>query len=298
MPAKTGEEREWMAHSGINPFLGWASGSSEGHGPLASQHSNRRFFEFFEICRTFQAREFLRRQFPKFFQSSSKISVRRWSKLEGEEKSGMNDSQTHAQWFLAPYCIGAKLRSLRTEKRLTLARLAAETSLSTALLSKLETDRMLPTLSTLATICRVYGVGLGHFFCDPAEHLLSVTRNVAGQGRGRSPEEGTRVPLNPSLTQRKLDAAMVHLPPGSHTPEVYSNVERAMLVYVLDGELQMDVGGLRETLSAGDCAYLESDLPTTWGSVGDGDCRLLTVVAKPPSSREFQASATEGSRLD
>lgn len=44
---------------------------------------------------------------------------------------------SYAQWALAPYCIGLKLRALRTQKRLTLARLSAETGLSTALLSKL-----------------------------------------------------------------------------------------------------------------------------------------------------------------
>lgn len=44
-------------------------------------------------------------------------------------------------------------KALRTEKRLTLSRLAAETGYSTALLSKLETDRMVPTLHTLTSIC-------------------------------------------------------------------------------------------------------------------------------------------------
>jgi hypothetical protein len=39
----------------------------------------------------------------------------------------LDKSLSHTQWFLAPYCIGMKLHSLRTEKRLTLARLAAET---------------------------------------------------------------------------------------------------------------------------------------------------------------------------
>ena len=42
------------------------------------------------------------------------------------------------------YSIGPKLRALRMQKGLTLSRLAAETGLSTALLSKLETDRMIP----------------------------------------------------------------------------------------------------------------------------------------------------------
>ena len=56
----------------------------------------------------------------------------------------MSKTVSYAHWALEPYCIGTKLRSLRTRKRLTLSRLAVETGLSTALLSKLETDRMIP----------------------------------------------------------------------------------------------------------------------------------------------------------
>ena len=79
----------------------------------------------------------------------------------------MANTQSNSRWTLEPYCIGVKLRALRTQKRLTLSRLAIETGLSTALLSKLETDRMTPTLPTLANICRVYGVGLSYFFTEP-----------------------------------------------------------------------------------------------------------------------------------
>jgi transcriptional regulator with XRE-family HTH domain len=79
---------------------------------------------------------------------------------------------------LEAYSIGPKLRALRTQKGLTLSRLAAETALSTALLSKLETDRMIPTLPTLASLCRVFGVGLGFFFADAGKHSLSITRKL------------------------------------------------------------------------------------------------------------------------
>jgi transcriptional regulator with XRE-family HTH domain len=187
---------------------------------------------------------------------------------------------SHSQWFLAPYCIGMKLRSLRTEKRLTLARLAAETGLSTALLSKLETDRMVPTLPTLATICRIYGVGMGHFFSEPVEHSLSVTRKVSSQGRGRSTDSAISIPLNPGSPDRKMEACLVDLTPGAAAAEPEIHADGALLVYVVDGRLHLDVGGMRETLEAGDCAYLESDLPLAWGAAGKQRCRLLTVTPK------------------
>jgi transcriptional regulator with XRE-family HTH domain len=191
----------------------------------------------------------------------------------------MTKTVSHTRWFLAPYCIGAKLRSLRVEKRLTLARLAAETGLSTALLSKLETDRMLPTLTTLATICRVYGVGLGHFFRDSKEHSLSVTRKVTSQGRGRGSDPAARIPLNPGVPNRAMDACLVDLPAGSAVAEAEVHAEGALLVYVIDGHLLLDVGGMRETLDPGDCAYLESDLLLAWGAAGKQRCRLLAVTS-------------------
>jgi len=185
---------------------------------------------------------------------------------------------SQVQWFLAPYCIGMKLRSLRTEKKLTLARLSAETGLSTALLSKLETDRMTPTLATLATICKVYGVGLGHFFSEAKEHSLSVTRRVSNQGRGRSTDSGNRIPLNPGVPGRRMDAWLVDLAPGTVAPEPQISEQGALLVYVLDGRLHLDVGGMRENLETGDCLYLESDLPLAWGASGKQRCRVLTVT--------------------
>ena len=110
----------------------------------------------------------------------------------------MTKTVSYAQWSLEPYCIGLKLRALRTQKRLTLSRLASETGLSTALLSKLETDRMIPTLPTLATISRVYGVGMSHFFAEPAQHTLSITRKAHLQSDGRGLEAVKFTPLNAS----------------------------------------------------------------------------------------------------
>jgi transcriptional regulator with XRE-family HTH domain len=210
--------------------------------------------------------------------------------LPAEKNGSMAKAISHAQWFLAPYCIGMKLRSLRTEKRLTLARLSAETGLSTALLSKLETDRMTPTLTTLATICRVYGVGLGHFFSEPTEHSLSVTRRVTHQGRGRASEAGARIPLNPGVAGRRMDACLVDLAPGAAAAGPEAGGESALLIYVLDGRLHLDVGGMRETLETGDCAYLESDLPLAWSAAGKLSCRILTVT---PSAKDAQNEAAQ-----
>src|SRR5215469_14544193 len=153
----------------------------------------------------------------------------------------MSNSPSYARWSLEPYCIGMKLRALRTQKRLTLSRLAAETGLSTALLSKLETERMIPTLPTLATICRVYGVGLSHFFAEPARHRLSITRKAHLQASSRGTESVKVIPLNYAEGSH-IRAQMIELPPGGSS--VAMNVPRDTngLLYVLEGKLRLDAG--------------------------------------------------------
>src|SRR5579863_6964488 len=121
----------------------------------------------------------------------------------------MSKTLSYAQWSLEPYCIGIKLRALRTQKHMTLSRLAAETGLSTALLSKLETDRMIPTLPTLATICRVYGVGLSHFFCEAEQHTLSITRKAHLKGNGRGTEQVRVTPLHAPVAGDPLLAKVI-----------------------------------------------------------------------------------------
>lgn len=188
----------------------------------------------------------------------------------------MPKSVSYAHWSLESYCLGAKLRALRNQKRLTLARLAAETGLSTALLSKLETDRMIPTLPTLATICRVYGVGLSHFFCEPDRHTLSITRKAHIESAARGPEPAHTMPLSgPSPT--RLAATMVEITPASPLTLNGSNGETCAFVYVIEGRLQFSAGAMIELLDPGDCAYIETAMPLHWSTSGKHHCRLLVV---------------------
>jgi transcriptional regulator with XRE-family HTH domain len=189
----------------------------------------------------------------------------------------MPKSISYAMWSLATYALGTKLRALRTKKRLTLSRLAAETGLSTALLSKLETDRMIPTLPTLATICRVYGVGLSHFFSEPELYSLSITRKAHLQGNARSSETARSIPLAAPGKAARLRAEMVEVTSAAPLTLSDPNDETCALIYVIEGRLQFSSGGMNEVLEAGDCAYIESTLSLAWSTAGKQRCRIVLV---------------------
>jgi transcriptional regulator with XRE-family HTH domain len=195
----------------------------------------------------------------------------------------MTKSDSYAQWALEPYCIGTKLRALRTQKRLTLLRLAAETGLSTALLSKLETSRMIPTLPTLATISQVYGVGMSYFFSSPAKHTLAITRKADLRGDTRGLDQVRITPLNAPAEGAKLVTQMVEFP-AKGTPYIPNAFREACgVLYVLEGSLQLDTGGMSEVLDAGDYAYVESEIALALSAAGKSRCRILVVM--PPEAR-------------
>jgi len=190
----------------------------------------------------------------------------------------MSNEASLARRSLEPYSLGTKLRDLRTRKRLTLSRLATETGLSTALLSKLETDRMIPTLPTLAIISRVFGVGLSHFFQESRRHSLSITRKAHLETGSAWHDAVRRIPLLPPLKSPALAAEVIELA-GDGSP--YSPAPGnciTCLVYVIDGQLGLESDGTKEVLAAGDCAFIESEASFVWRAAGKTTCRLLTVA--------------------
>lgn len=196
----------------------------------------------------------------------------------------MANGPSYARWSLEPYNIGMKLRALRTQKHLTLSRLAVETGLSTALLSKLETDRMIPTLPTLANISRVYGVGLSYFFTEATKHALAITRKAHLEASSRGPETVKQIPLHNVTAKSRLVAKVFEYPPA--TAGVVSEIGQSVcsVICVLDGKLHLDSGGMHEVLDQGDCAWVDSDLAIAWSAGSTAHCRALVVT--PGNSRE------------
>jgi transcriptional regulator with XRE-family HTH domain len=186
----------------------------------------------------------------------------------------MATGPSYARWSLEPYSIGLKLRTLRTQKHLTLARLALETGLSTALLSKLETDRMIPTLPTLSNICRVYGVGLSYFFNEAGKHTLAITRKAHLTGNGRGQETVKQTPLHAVTADTQLVARMVEYPPGVTGMMSENGRPVCTVLYVLEGQLHLDAGGLHEVLETGDCVYIDSEMAIACSAGAGSRCSV------------------------
>jgi transcriptional regulator with XRE-family HTH domain len=185
---------------------------------------------------------------------------------------------------LRPYQIGPKLRALRLKKSMGLVELGKHTGLSPALLSKLERDKLYPTLPTLLRIALVFSVGLDYFFTDERRrHVVSVVRS----------DERIKLPERPGSAEiayhfESLDFKSNERKTSAYLAEFESvEVEKlkphqhpgSEFLHVMKGKLGLKIGIDDYELEAGDSIYFDPSVAHTYRRIGKQPCQALIVTA-------------------
>jgi len=121
-------------------------------------------------------------------------------------------------------------------------------------------------------------VGLSYFFAEPAKHMLAITRKAHLTENGRVAEAMKQIPLHAVTSATKLVARMAEYPPGVTGMMTEAGREVCSVIYVLEGTLNVDAGGMHEVLEAGDCVYVDSEMAIAWSAGGATRCRALVVT--------------------
>jgi transcriptional regulator with XRE-family HTH domain len=184
---------------------------------------------------------------------------------------------------LRPYQIGPKLRALRLKKSMGLVELGKHTGLSPALLSKLERDKLYPTLPTLLRIAMVFSVGLDFFFTDERKrHIVAVVRK----------DERIRLPERPGTTdvayyfesldfksnERRTSAYLAEF--EAMAPEKLKSHQHpgSEFLHVTKGKLGLKIGLDNYELDVGDSVYFDPAVPHTYRRLGKTVCQALIVT--------------------
>ncbi len=185
---------------------------------------------------------------------------------------------------LRPYQIGPKLRALRLKKSMGLVELGKHSGLSPALLSKLERDKLYPTLPTLLRIAMVFSVGLDYFFTDERRrHVVSVVKK---QERIKLPErpgvsdvayffESLDYKSNERRTSSYL-AEFQPVEPSRLRPHQHAGSE---FLHVMKGKLGLKIGLDDYQLETGDSIYFDATVPHTYRRIGKPVCQAMIVTA-------------------
>ena len=182
------------------------------------------------------------------------------------------------------YHIGAKLRRLRLQKAMGLVQLSEHTGLSPAMLSKLERDKLVPTLPTLMRIAMVFSVGLEFFFNDEENGPPCAVVRKEDRVRLADDPSGERVAyrfesLDFPVTDRRMSAYYAEFEPCEDEAPLKHSHPGAELVYVIRGCLVLTFEHGEEELRAGDSAYFESDVEHGYRRHGSGVCSAIVVTS-------------------
>ena len=184
---------------------------------------------------------------------------------------------------LKSYGIGAKIRSLRLKKKMGLVELGRHTGLSPALLSKIERDKLFPTLPTLLRIALVFSVDLEFFFAGAREKPIAAvvrkTQRVRLPERQDGRDNAYRFEsLDFPATERRFNsyyADFFPVPVAALRPHEHPGVE---FIYALQGTLSVHIGDEEHPLEPGDSMYFDSSVPHGYRRSGGRACSAIVVT--------------------
>ncbi|MDN5851720.1 MAG: cupin domain-containing protein [Actinomycetia bacterium] len=176
--------------------------------------------------------------------------------------------------------VGARIRSTREERGLSVRELATRSNLSVGLISQVERGLTDPSLHTLRVIAKVLSTPLFDFFADTDPEDVAVVR--AGTRMSiRSPHGAlTYERLSPGSGRLEMLEGVLQ-PGGSSSEDAWSHPSEECVV-VTAGTLTVEVSAQVYRLGPGDSCYFDSRLPHRYVNDGDGTARF-TLAITPPS---------------
>jgi transcriptional regulator with XRE-family HTH domain len=182
--------------------------------------------------------------------------------------------------------LGGRLRHARLVQGLSLREVAAMVEVSEGYVSKLENDKVRPSLGTLHRLANVLQTNIGALVSEsgPFDRTVTVIRleerpvlQFAGKRRG----EGVSLEkLIPSLPESLLQANVHVVEPGGASEDLIRHNGQEFGL-VLEGELQLIVADKTYEIRVGDAFSFDSDRPHGYRNLGKATARILWINTPP-----------------
>lgn len=187
--------------------------------------------------------------------------------------------------------IGAKIKSIRESKQLTVAEVAERSGLGTEQIERIEGNIDFPSLAPLIKIARVLGVRLGTFLDDQSElgpvicrkkdsnetNSIGFTNNASLDRKHMEYHS-----LSQDKSGRHMEPFLIDIAPSEEGVDfVLSTHEGEEFIYVLDGIVEINYGKNTYILEEGDSIYYDSIVAHHVHAAAESKARILGVVYTP-----------------
>lgn len=175
--------------------------------------------------------------------------------------------------------IAARLRALRAERNWSLEELSRRSDVSRATLSRLENSEVSPTANVLGRLCAAYGIAMSRLMRMVEEDFAPVIRRDAQwvwHDQAIAFERRSVSPPNAALGGEVIECT---IGPGMRIsyPEASKPGLEHHLV-MLEGRLNLTVGGVTHDVGAGDCLRYLLHGPTEFVTSDEVGARYILFM--------------------
>ena len=169
------------------------------------------------------------------------------------------------------HAVGPAVRARRKEMGMTLQQLAASTQLSGAFISLVERGKSSLSLASLHAIAEALEVEIGYFIDVPEGEGL-VRRADAPEYLDIDSPVRYQV-LSSQFPNQQMEQLIMEVPPHHRFPSIKREGEG--FTYILEGQMEMVVGGEKSLLRKGDSIHFDYQLGLDAANPGDEVARIL-----------------------
>ena len=178
--------------------------------------------------------------------------------------------------------IGERLRGLREVLDIPVSEMAETISVSEEKYAKIEAGESDITISNLMKIAHKYGISAEELMFAETAHMKSYF--VVRKGQGKSVER-TKAYKYQSLVSgfvnHKADVFIVTVEPSPNARTIYKNTHAGQeFNLVLEGSMELYIGGKTIVLEEGDSIYFDSTKPHGMLAIGNKAVKLLAFTVE------------------
>jgi transcriptional regulator with XRE-family HTH domain len=169
--------------------------------------------------------------------------------------------------------VGYRVRRLRVARGLSARTVAARAGITPAYLSRLENDKVSPTVSTLTRVLQAIGASVGQLFTSETGPVVR-----AGQRRRLDSPGVVDYLVTPEDAQRLRVLETVIEPGAGSGKQSYQHSGEEECIVVLEGGLRVWLDEQLYELQAGDSITFACGRPHRWMNATSGTVRAIWVI--------------------
>jgi transcriptional regulator with XRE-family HTH domain len=177
--------------------------------------------------------------------------------------------------------VGKKLKAIRLKHGMTIQELAAQSGVSSNMISRVERGLTIPSVQILMKLAVVFQKSI-NYFVEEVSNTHEVVFSSPGE-RDTTVYDDEHNMHTESFTSGLRDPQFMSfictIPKGGSSGRQQMYHPGDELIVLMEGHLEVNIAGESYLLEPGDSLSFKSHLPHRWDNVGGGDARVIWTLS-------------------